>query len=122
MSILSPIGPAPAWADDSTFVVTSEASDDGSIAAFTDYERFTATLPEAANLAGPDTGTLPLSDLVVGVGATISADAETYYIPGVYVGLNGRDYERFYFDTTTARKAAAALLEAADLLDGEVAA
>lgn len=117
MSSITEYPAAPSWAAEQTEVseVGRWTLDPG----YRTYERLTADVAKAGWLTGPDSDLGPHSDVVVGLGRTDSDEGRVVGT-GVFIALRGD--ESFYFDAETARKAAAALLEAADLLDAEVTA
>lgn len=115
MSSITEFPPAPSWADTATEV--SEVSRTHLDPGYRTYERLTVDITKAGWLTGPDDALGPHSDVTVGVGRTDGDDGRIIG-SGVFVALRGD--EALYFDAETARKAAAALLEAADLLDEAV--
>src|SRR5690606_23295733 len=127
MSSIAEYPAAPSWADDKTEVSEiervifergpqrGELSDPG----LRTYERLTADIAKAGYLTGPDSELDPHSDVVVGLGQMDSDEGRVVGI-GVFIALRGE--ESFYFDSATARAAAAALLKAADLYDEAVTA
>lgn len=122
MSTVTTFPPAPLWANGETDVsetprmhVTSGTKGAVGDYGYRTYERLTAEIAKAGWLTGPDSDLGPHSDVTVGLGRTDSDDGRVVGT-GVFIALRGD--ESFYFDAETARKAAAALLEAADVLDG----
>ena len=112
MSSIANFPAAPSWVNADTEV--SETGRSGLGPGYRTYERLTADVAKAGWLTGPDSDLGAHSDVIVGLGRTDSDEGRVVGT-GVFITLRGD--ESFYFDAETARKAAAALLEAADVLD-----
>lgn len=122
MSAVVTFPPSPPWADDKTEVsgtaplLYESGPSKGQLwdHGYRTYERLTTEVAKAGWLTGPDSDLGPHSDVVVGLGRVDSGEGRIVGT-GVFIALRGD--ESFYFDAETARKAAAALLEAADILE-----